>query len=208
MSNKFFTANGTPARAGAGSPRASAVIDGLGANKGTLLGHCREGIEQRVVRPDARKRRFDDAQRAGAAGSDSRGDFAGRVPGEIARRCLKHGTPAPARHRPTAETDRPAPRVCRMTLKIMLDARAPRRIDPERKGLRVGSDQHIDDVGRFRRACSRGCCVVSWSRFYCRLYWPCFYWPADACWPWPIGRLAGFAGRLFFFLRRIVLVML
>ena len=86
------------------------LIDGLGTNKRALLGDCGERIEQRVARPDARQRRFDNTQRAGTAGSDGRGDFAGRVPGKITHRRLKHGTPGLVRCRREAETDRLAPR--------------------------------------------------------------------------------------------------
>ena len=61
MSNKFFTANGTPASGPSGSPRARASSIACGANERALLGDCGERIEHRIALADARKRRLDDA---------------------------------------------------------------------------------------------------------------------------------------------------
>src|SRR5580658_9811198 len=68
-SNRFLTANGTPASGPAGSPRARR-IDRLRAQQRSLFGNGGKGVEQRVDFADARERRFDNTLRAGAAGSD------------------------------------------------------------------------------------------------------------------------------------------
>src|SRR6476660_2944886 len=67
ISNRFFTANGTPARGGSASRRAR-------ASSSALLGHHGEGVELRAALTDAGERCRDDALRGASSGGDGGGD--------------------------------------------------------------------------------------------------------------------------------------
>ena len=88
--------------------RGARLIERLGARKSALFGDLGEGIEQRIVLADAGDGRFDDADGARTAVRNGGSDVGRGIPHELRRRRLKHGTPAPARHRRAGEIRRPA----------------------------------------------------------------------------------------------------
>ena len=96
MSNRFLTANGTPASGPSGLPRAR-FVERTRTIVRTLFGQSGERIEQWIARANANERCLDKLQGAYTASRDFGGEVARFGPGPVIRRQrIKHKTPTPA----------------------------------------------------------------------------------------------------------------
>ena len=148
MSNRFFTANGTPASAGAGSPRARASSSAWARASArcsvTAVKELSNGSRARI----RAQRRFNDVQRAGAAGADCRGNVRRGLPGK------SNATVSSTEHRRRLAFVRQRERVDQRCvgekqLQIAPHPVVPGRIEWHARDLRARRDLSRDGIGLF-----------------------------------------------------------
>src|ERR1700678_1021362 len=148
-SNKFFTANGTPARGREGSPRASASSIACARTRArcsvVAVNELSSGSHDRMRASVASTMLNALVRPVSTAAAISPAAF------QVKSRAVVSST----EHRRRLDVvwkrkliDQR--RVCKDHVQVALYTLAPRGGDPERKRLRIGSDQRVDEIGRFR----------------------------------------------------------